>query len=197
MTGLMTETVLAAEEGEGGGAAIHVGHHDPVWHFLGMDFNGDTIISTSIAAMIVIALAFFLKSKVTSTDAPGGVQLFFEAVTIQMRSQIESAIGMKIAPFVLPLAVTIFMFILVSNWLSVFPWQYGDVDGAAGEVLKPPAADKYTPVDATSIPTGELKDVTGTPFDFRTPTRVGDRIAQTDPLAPDSRVHVMQALSGG
>ena len=140
MTGLMTETVLAAEGGEGG-AAIHVGVHEPVWHFLGMDFNGDTIISTSIAALIVIALAFFLRTKVTSTGVPGGVQLFFEAITIQMRQQIESAIGMKVAPFVLPLAVTIFTFILVSNWLSVFPWQYGSADGAAGELLKPPAAD--------------------------------------------------------
>ena len=41
-------------------------------------------------------------------------------------------------------------------------------------------ADKTTPVDATLIPTGELRDVTGTPFDFRTPTTVGARIAQTD-----------------
>jgi F-type H+-transporting ATPase subunit a len=131
----MTEIVLAE------GAPIHVGVHEPVWHFLGMDFNGDTIISTSIAAVIVIALAFYLKSKVTSTGVPGGVQLFWEAITIQMRGQIETAIGMKIAPFVLPLAVTIFAFILVSNWLSVFPWQYGEHDGAAGEVLKPPAAD--------------------------------------------------------
>ena len=49
------------------------------------------------------------------------MQLFWEAITIQMRQQIESAIGMKVAPFVLPLAVTIFVFILVSNWLSVLP----------------------------------------------------------------------------
>lgn len=39
-------------------------------------------------------------------------------------------------------------------------------------------ADKYTPTDDTSIPTGELKDVTGTPFDFRKRTRIGDRIDQ-------------------
>ncbi|MGK2882439.1 MAG: F0F1 ATP synthase subunit A [Mycobacterium sp.] len=133
-----TQTVLAAEEG---GAPIHVGVHEPLWHFLGMTFNGDTIISTSIAGVIVIALAFFLRSKVTSTGVPGGVQLFFEAITIQMRQQIEGAIGMRIAPFVLPLSVAIFVFILVSNWLSVFPWQYGGHDGAASEVLKPPAAD--------------------------------------------------------
>ena len=41
-------------------------------------------------------------------------------------------------------------------------------------------ADKFTPVDSTLIPTGELKPVDGTPFDFRTPTTVGARISQDD-----------------
>lgn len=135
----MTETtVLAAEEG---GAAIHVGHHTMVFEMFGMTFNGDTILATAIAAAIVIGLAFFVRAKVTSTGVPGGVQLFFEAITIQMRGQIESAIGMKVAPFVLPLAVTIFVFILVSNWLSVLPVQFAGADGAAAELLKPPASD--------------------------------------------------------
>jgi len=39
-------------------------------------------------------------------------------------------------------------------------------------------ADRYTPVDATLIPTGELATVQGTPFDFRTPTAIGARIDQ-------------------
>ena len=37
-------------------------------------------------------------------------------------------------------------------------------------------ADRYTPVDNGLITTGELKDVTGTPMDFRTPTAIGARI---------------------
>ncbi len=37
-------------------------------------------------------------------------------------------------------------------------------------------ADRFTPVDSTLIPTGELEPVAGTPFDFRTPTAVGARI---------------------
>lgn len=37
-------------------------------------------------------------------------------------------------------------------------------------------ADAYTPVDATLIPTGELADVEGTSFDFRTPKRIGTGI---------------------
>jgi F-type H+-transporting ATPase subunit a len=129
----MTEQTLAE-------AAIHVGEHSPIWHLFGMSINGDTVISTSIAAVIVVGLAFFLRAKVTSTDAPGGVQLFFEAITIQMRSQVESAIGMRIAPFVLPLAITLFIFILVANWLAVLPVQYTDSTGTH-ELLKAPAAD--------------------------------------------------------
>jgi aldose 1-epimerase len=39
-------------------------------------------------------------------------------------------------------------------------------------------ADRYTPVDDTLIPTGELAPVAGTPFDFRQPTAIGARIDQ-------------------
>jgi aldose 1-epimerase len=41
-------------------------------------------------------------------------------------------------------------------------------------------AAKFTPVDAGLIPTGELKPVEGTPFDFRKPTAVGARIEADD-----------------
>jgi aldose 1-epimerase len=37
-------------------------------------------------------------------------------------------------------------------------------------------ADRYTPVDGTLIPTGELAPVEGTPFDFRKPHPIGARI---------------------
>jgi aldose 1-epimerase len=39
-------------------------------------------------------------------------------------------------------------------------------------------ADRYTVVDDKLIPTGELKPVKGTPFDFTTPHAIGERIAQ-------------------
>lgn len=42
-------------------------------------------------------------------------------------------------------------------------------------------ADRYTPVDDTLIPTGELAAVAGTPFDFRTATAIGARIDRDDP----------------
>ncbi len=40
-------------------------------------------------------------------------------------------------------------------------------------------ADAITPVDSVLIPTGQLMDVAGTPFDFRTPTAIGARINDT------------------
>jgi F-type H+-transporting ATPase subunit a len=129
----MTETTLA----EG---AIEVGHHETAKWF-GLTVNTDTVYATAIAAVIVIALAFYLRAKVTSSGVPNGVQLFFEAITVQMRNQIETTIGLRIAPFVLPLAVTLFVFILIANWLAVLPVQYTGADGKTHELLTPPASD--------------------------------------------------------
>jgi aldose 1-epimerase len=42
-------------------------------------------------------------------------------------------------------------------------------------------ADRYTPVDDTLIPTGELASVDGTPFDFRKSTAIGARIDAAHP----------------
>ena len=41
-------------------------------------------------------------------------------------------------------------------------------------------ASKTTPVDAVLIPTGEIADVTGTPFDFRQPKAIGQDVAVED-----------------
>src|SRR5438309_7252064 len=41
-------------------------------------------------------------------------------------------------------------------------------------------ASRFTPVDATLIPTGEIRSVKGTPLDFASATAIGSRIAQDD-----------------
>jgi aldose 1-epimerase len=58
--------------------------------------------------------------------------------------------------------------------------SYFDLTGQlAGNILKHRIminADRFTPVNANLIPTGELKSVEGTPFDFRKPHEIGERI---------------------
>ena len=57
------------------------------------------------------------------------------------------------------------------------------------------AASAFTPVDAGLIPTGEIRSVAGTPFDFTTPHAIGERIKQikADPVGYDlNYVHGMK-----
>ncbi|MEO6803072.1 MAG: aldose epimerase family protein, partial [Granulicella sp.] len=52
----------------------------------------------------------------------------------------------------------------------------GTILGAEAQVN----ADRFVPVDSTQIPSGELRSVVGTPFDFRAATVIGARIDQDD-----------------
>ncbi|HVS66287.1 MAG TPA: aldose epimerase family protein [Thermoanaerobaculia bacterium] len=63
------------------------------------------------------------------------------------------------------------------------------------------AASRYTPVDETLIPTGELANVEGTPFDFREPTPIGARLSggliDASDDARDDPAHEQLARAGG
>ncbi|MBL7741876.1 MAG: galactose mutarotase [Chitinophagaceae bacterium] len=54
----------------------------------------------------------------------------------------------------------------------------GDVANSIRDHQLMIAADAYTPVDSTLIPTGEIAAVKGTPFDFTTTEKIGARIDQ-------------------
>ncbi len=62
--------------------------------------------------------------------------------------------------------------------------SYFNLKGAgAGDILGHVLtihASRFTPVDSGLIPTGELRSVAGTPFDFRAPMAIGARIGQKD-----------------
>jgi F-type H+-transporting ATPase subunit a len=112
---------------------IDIGTHI-VWKIGGVSFNVDTILGTLIAGAIVIGLGFWVRHNVTS-GVPRRGQLVFETVTDQVERQVETTLGIKTAPFVVPLATTLFFFILIANWLSLIP------TGHHPEYLPPPTAD--------------------------------------------------------
>jgi aldose 1-epimerase len=73
----------------------------------------------------------------------------------------------------------------------------GDILGHEMQV----EADQFTPVDETLIPTGELKAVAGTPFDFTKSTAIGARIGDPDPQLAIGKGYdhnfVLRAPAGG
>ena len=120
----MTQHVLAAE------TSVEVGKHSKV-EFLGLTLHIDTIIGTLLAAAVVVGLGFYVRAKITSA-VPNGVQLFFESITTFLRNQVETSIGVRTAPFLVPLSITLFVFILAANWIVVLPLHH---------YVPPPTAD--------------------------------------------------------
>jgi F-type H+-transporting ATPase subunit a len=113
--------------------SVKVGEHHQ-WHLFGATLNGDTISATLIAGLIILIFGLLLRRSM-SVRNPGKLQLFFEAVVDQVETQVEDTMGVKTAPFVVPLALTLFLFILIANWIAIIP-SPGDP-----EYLIPPASD--------------------------------------------------------
>jgi F-type H+-transporting ATPase subunit a len=114
-------------------SAITVGDH-PTFKFLGLTFNRDTLVSTGIAGAIVLVLGLMVARGANSRN-PTKLQLVFEMLVDWVNKQVEESMGISVAPFVVPLSVALFFFILVSNWLEVIP------SGHNPEYLPAPTAD--------------------------------------------------------
>jgi len=82
-------------------------------------FNYDSVISSVLAVAVTIAIAFWIRSKLRSGE-PGKVQAVFEWGYDQLRSLIKSNVADN-ALFVIPLALTLFLYILVANWIELLP----------------------------------------------------------------------------
>jgi F-type H+-transporting ATPase subunit a len=106
---------------------IHPGEH-PEGHLFGWTFNLDTIWVTVVAGAIVVALGFWARSKLTEkTDdhVPTKIQLLWETIINEVTKQVTDNLG-KPNPFVIPLAVALFFFILTANWLEVIPTELNE-----------------------------------------------------------------------
>jgi F-type H+-transporting ATPase subunit a len=111
---------------------ITIGEHS-TFSFLGMTFNGDTIYSTVIAGAIVIILGL-LVARGASSRNPTKLQLIWESLVGWVTEQVEANLG-RVNPFVIPLAISLFAFILIANWLELIP------SGEDPKLLPAPTAD--------------------------------------------------------
>src|ERR1019366_964785 len=82
----------------------------------GLTFDLDTLWATLAAIVIVIGLGLYLRSKATA-GVPGKLQLVWEMGVSAVRKQVDGAIG-PCGAAIVPLAVTLFVFILVANWFE-------------------------------------------------------------------------------
>src|SRR5690348_8058789 len=120
-------------------AEINPGHH-PTRELFGVTFNLDTVTSTLIAGTIVLILGFLVRralTKKTADHVPTKLQLIWEGVVGEVNRQVEDNLG-RIHPYVAPLAITIFFFILISNWLEMIP---SGLNEHTGELLPAPTSD--------------------------------------------------------
>jgi F-type H+-transporting ATPase subunit a len=116
-----------AEGGEEGGSDIEIGHH-VTREWMGMTFHIDTIFSTLVAGAVVLAMGFALRSRLTkpATDhVPTKLQMIWEGVVGETNRQVEDNLG-RVHPYVAPLAVSLFFFILVANWFELIPSKPND-----------------------------------------------------------------------
>ena len=82
-------------------------------------FNYDSLISSAIAIGATIAIAFWIRSKLQAGE-PSKVQAVFEWGYDQLRSLIRTNVSDD-ALFIIPLAMTLFLYILIANWIEIFP----------------------------------------------------------------------------
>ena len=83
------------------------------------EFNYDTIISSTLAAVITLAIAFWVRSKLRD-GRRSAVQAIFELGYDQVRGLIKDIVA-EDAMFIIPLAMTLFLYILIANYIEIFP----------------------------------------------------------------------------
>ncbi|MCW2783376.1 MAG: synthase subunit a [Marmoricola sp.] len=94
----------------------------------GLSFNLDTIWATLIAAGLVLLLGLIARRALTKhpdDHVPTKVQLLWETIVAEVNTQVEDNLG-KVQPYVAPLAISLFFFILFANWLELLPTEINE-----------------------------------------------------------------------
>lgn len=100
---------------------VDVGRH-PTFDIGPFQVYLDDLVSVCVAGLLIVVLAVLLRRNITS-GVPGKLQLAFETIVGAVENQIKSSMG-EAGFFIIPLAVTLFMFILLSNWIELIPTAF-------------------------------------------------------------------------
>ena len=98
---------------------IKIGTADTTQLFGILTINTWDVLSTLLAAGLVLLLGFIVRARITA-GVPGRLQLAFETISDAVNTQVDSSIGEK-GKRVVPLAMTLFLLILFCNWLEMIP----------------------------------------------------------------------------
>ena len=82
-------------------------------------FNYDSLVSSALAIVITLAIGFLIASRLR-TGVPGKLQMVLEFLLGYSRGLIRETVA-EDAEFILPIAATIALYILIANWLDFFP----------------------------------------------------------------------------
>lgn len=80
----------------------------------------DTLVSTGIVAAVMIVMALLVRRNLTS-GVPGGLQNALEVVLEFLTNMARDLLGEEGARTIMPLAFTLGLFILLSNWIGLLP----------------------------------------------------------------------------
>jgi F-type H+-transporting ATPase subunit a len=83
-------------------------------------FDQDTLLSSGLAIVVTLGLAFFIAARVNPW-IPGKLQMILEFLLDYVRGLVRETVAEDAPGWIMALAATIGFFILVANWLDFFP----------------------------------------------------------------------------
>jgi len=120
---------------------IHVGDH-PHFGLFGLTFDTDIAMSTALALAIIIFMGYRLRKTVTMACREISAHLGDPARRHGGRPR-QVLLGDKGKRFI-PLGMTVFVFVLVSNWIGFLPTAMHP--GQSGEIFPAPTSDVNLPL---------------------------------------------------
>lgn len=102
-----------------------IGCHPNLTSFVGNEINLDTIFWTLVAMVFIVVVAFIMRLRL-SLERPRGLQNVLETAFEFINNFVADSLGAERTRNIGPLAVALFLFILISNYIDLLPIPRAD-----------------------------------------------------------------------